>query len=109
MTCVRLFQMQLDVLEMSIENADINICQPLLQAVNILCLLPNTSKNDVHAMVKYLLDEKMDQDDVKTIVRNIIRAAAPDQGTIQKGMGEVLNIPTCEMDSEFQEPEITYD
>jgi len=109
MTCVRLFQMQLDVLETPIDKADIKICQPLLQAFNMLCHLPNTSENDVVAVIKYLLDKDMDQDDAKTMVRNIVRAAAPNQGTVQKGMGEILNIPTLEMDSEYQEPEVMYD
>jgi len=96
---IRLFQLQLEVLNLTADG-NLNICQPLLQAINLLCLLPNTSKGDVEQLISALLDDKTEADDAKLMVKNLLRAAVPERETIQKTAGEVLDIPTLEMDME---------
>jgi hypothetical protein len=95
----RLYQLQLEVLDLTADG-NLNICQPLLQAINLLCQLPNTSRGDVEQLISALLDDKTEADDAKLMVRNLLRAAVPERETIQKTAGEVLDIPTLEMDME---------
>jgi len=99
MATIRLYQLQLEVLQLSADG-NLNICQPLLQAINLLCLLPNTSKGDVEQLIEALLNDKTEQDDAKVMVKNLLRAALPERQTIQKTAGDVLDIPTMEMDME---------